>query len=94
MKGHYKACQSCGKPLSVDGRNNGTEVNGCICDKYCLSCYQGGKFIHGNISLEEMKVLAMQAGRYPKLLKWYYLNKLPRLERWNHEKEPASIWNM
>jgi hypothetical protein len=36
---NYKACQSCGMPLSKDELGGGTEKDGRISTKYCSHCY-------------------------------------------------------
>lgn len=50
----YSYCQSCGKTLSRVLRNYGTERNGQNSPCFCIDCYQNGKFVFPDISLDEM----------------------------------------
>ncbi|MEW6087148.1 MAG: zinc ribbon domain-containing protein [bacterium] len=46
-------CQSCGMPLEgVD--DYGTDTDGSKNNEYCCYCFQKGKFIEPNISMDEM----------------------------------------
>ncbi|MFW5804335.1 MAG: zinc ribbon domain-containing protein [bacterium] len=87
----YKVCQSCGMPLSSDGKNNGTEANGTICLKYCNFCYYKGKFVFSNISVREMKELIVQNTKYPRVMKWFYMSKIGKLERWNQNLDQNKV---
>lgn len=82
-----KQCQSCGMPLNnkKTGDCRGTESDGSKSETYCSLCYKDGKFIGGDCTLDEMKVIVDKAlkeqGR-GRIMRWMAQKQLPRLERW------------
>jgi hypothetical protein len=76
-------CQSCSMPL--DGENNGTEADGSRSVMYCQMCYEDGKFIDPELTLEEMKAIVDRSLRekgWNRFKRWATLAYLPSLERW------------
>ena len=80
-------CQSCGMPMDKDPKGGGTEKDGSKSKKYCSFCYQKGKFVGGDMALEEYQKFLKKA--YLKhgtneFLTWLWTRKffLKNLERW------------
>lgn len=70
-----------------NGENAGTESDGIKSLKYCNLCYQNGKFIHPDQTLEEMKVIvdnALKEKGWIAPMRWLTKMQLPRLERWKN----------
>lgn len=53
MEPKNSICQSCGMPLDKDLNKGGTTADKSKSEKYCSFCFQDGKFLDGNISLQE-----------------------------------------
>ena len=80
----YKNCQSCGMPLKQD-EGEATNEDGSISLKYCSYCYEKGKFLQPDMTVDEMKVLVkekMKEMGFPKFLAWIVTFGVPKLERW------------
>lgn len=85
-----KFCQSCGMPLTLDGKDiRGTEVNGTPSPKYCSYCYRDGQFIEPDITFDEMLVRGKKGifegkGNFimKSFMSWGYPFQLKKLERW------------
>lgn len=82
-----KQCQSCGMPLVTKnaGDCRGTEADNTKSDKWCKLCYENGKFIGPDCTLDEMKVIvdkALTEKGSGRLMRWLALKQLPTLERW------------
>lgn len=76
-------CQSCSMPL--DGKDNGTEKDGSMSQKYCAMCYEKGEFITPNMTLEEMTKIvdnALKEKGWGKFRRYLAKGMLPKLERW------------
>jgi Putative zinc ribbon domain len=83
-----KNCQSCGMPLSRDDREGGTNVDGSKNEMYCSHCYQRGRFVMPNITVQQMqeRVKTKLAGAgAPRLLAALLTRRIPRLKRWRSE---------
>lgn len=82
-----KQCQSCGMPLQTKkaGDCRGSEADGTKSEKWCKLCYESGKFITPDCSLDEMKTIvdnALKEQDSGRLMRWMAQKQLPRLERW------------
>lgn len=53
-------CQSCAMPL-VKPEDFGTDETGIRNNEYCHFCFQNGKFVSENISMEEMIEISAKA---------------------------------
>ena len=75
-------------PLSRDERGGGTNVDGSRSEMYCSHCYQGGRFVMPNITVQQMqdrvKAKLAEAGA-PRLLAALLTRRIPRLKRWRSE---------
>jgi hypothetical protein len=77
-------CQSCGMPLD-DNNLLGTEKDGSKSHDYCTYCYQQGKFLNPEMTLEEMRSLVkkiMEEKKIPASIIEAGINQLPTLDRW------------
>lgn len=86
-----KQCQSCGMPLQTAkaGDCRGTEADGSKSEKWCKLCYEKGKFLRPDCTLDEMKVIvddALKEQGSGKVMRWLAQKQLPRLERWKNTK--------
>lgn len=76
-------CQSCSMPL--DGKNNGTEADGSLSQKYCNLCYEKGAFKDPNLTMEQMQaktIEVLRAKHWPKIMAKLAAKQIPKLERW------------
>lgn len=76
-------CQSCSMPL--DGKDNGTEKDGSLSQKYCAMCYENGEFRTPDMTLEEMTKIvdkALSDKGWGRTRRWLARSYLPKLERW------------
>ena len=76
-------CQSCSMPL--DGKDNGTEKDGSLSQKYCAMCYKDGKFLDPDLTLEEMiKTVddVLKEKGWGRIRRWLARGYIPKLERW------------
>lgn len=84
----YSNCQSCGMPLKRDAKGGGTNADGSKSVMYCSNCYDQGKFILPEITLNEMKERVkskLKEFGFPGFLAGIYTKNIPKLERWkNH----------
>ncbi|GKQ42479.1 hypothetical protein RD055328_04020 [Companilactobacillus sp. RD055328] len=78
-----KFCQSCGMPLTKENLAAGSKM-------YCNMCYENGKFIEPDITLEEMKargIKGIEDGNDGVIKKFFikasYPMMLKKLKRWN-----------
>jgi len=80
-------CQSCGYPLQKE-EDKGTNADGTRNEEYCSMCFNDGKFIQSDITMEGMIELAakglsefdpnMSYGQ----AKEYVSKVIPQLKRW------------
>ena len=85
-----KQCQSCGMPLQSKeaGDCRGTESDSSKSEKWCKLCYQNGKFVGGDCTLDDMKKIVDDALRKQgrgRLMRWMAQKQLPHLERWKNK---------
>ncbi len=81
-------CQSCGMPLNKE-ENWGTNEDNSKTDEYCKFCFENGKFIDANLTLDEVIEKSVQMSK--KL--WMPEDKaceianstIPNLKRWHQE---------
>lgn len=67
------------------GDCRGNEKDGSKSEKFCSLCYEDGKFIQPDITLDEMKGVvdkALKEQHWPGPLRWAAKKQLPKLERW------------
>ena len=81
-------CQSCGMPLKKDD-DFGTDEDGSKNKEYCFHCFQGGKFLDEEITLQE-KInknvkFGVQMGMTEEVAKDMAENILPKLKRWQNK---------
>ncbi|MCM3901219.1 MAG: zinc ribbon domain-containing protein, partial [Pyrinomonadaceae bacterium] len=53
-------CQSCGMPLKADPKGGGTNADGSLSNEYCNFCYQNGKLINPEMTIDEMRALIIE----------------------------------
>jgi len=85
MKISYKNCQSCGMPLKRDEKGGGTNSDGSKSTVYCSRCYDNGKFINPNMTLDEMKALVkgkLKEFGFPGFIAGFFTSNIPKLKRW------------
>lgn len=78
-------CQSCGMPLEKDAKGGGTNSDGTKSTEYCSLCFEGGKFVHPDFSVEQMQahcVKALKGHGMPGFMAWIFTRGLPKLGRW------------
>ena len=72
-------------PLSKDPRGGGSEANGTKNLMYCSHCYQKGKFVLPDISVDQMVERVktkMKAIGFPGFMAGFFTRRIPKLERW------------
>ena len=87
MEHHFAICQSCGMPLEKDPNKGGTNGDGSLSKMYCSFCFKDGKFLDGNISLQEkiennVRIAVNQMKMPEKEARQMAEKILPTLERW------------
>ena len=78
-------CQSCGMPLKADPKRGGTNADGNLSNEYCSFCYQNGKLVNPEMTIDEMRVLIIdKLGEkgYPRFIARFFTIGLDRLKRW------------
>ena len=86
METIFKNCQSCSMPMKTDDKR-GTEADGSKSNMYCVHCYEDGKFISPDITLDEMKERVkgvMKGVGIPGFLTGMFTKGIPKLERWKN----------
>jgi hypothetical protein len=82
----YKNCQSCGMPLKRDEKGGGTNADGTRSMMYCSHCYENGRFVLPDISVEQMQARVrekiVEMGM-PGFIAGIFTRKIPKLARWN-----------
>ena len=85
MNQTYKNCQSCGMPLKRDEKGGGTNADGSKSTMYCSHCYENGRFVLPDITVEQMqsrvreKVIEFGV---PFFLAGFFTRRIPKLARW------------
>ena len=77
-------------PLKKSPNGGGTNSDGSISKQYCAYCYENGQFKQPNISAEEMQEFVknkMKEIGFPGFLAGFFVNGIPKLARWSHEKK-------
>jgi len=85
MSKTYKHCQSCGMPLKRDEHGGGTNADGSKSGMYCSHCYQDGRFVIPNTTVEETQTRVRQKLKefgFPGFLCGLFTRRIPRLDRW------------
>ncbi|PYI87588.1 MAG: hypothetical protein DME26_05740 [Verrucomicrobia bacterium] len=80
-----KDCQSCGMPLKRDAQGGGTNADGSKSTMYCSHCYQKGKFLLPDVTVEEMQARVrdkLAEVGIPRFLMGMFIRRIPKLERW------------
>jgi len=88
MNNLYKNCQSCGMPLKKDS-DRGTNAGGTMNGTYCAHCFQNGKFVLPDITVEQMKERVkgkLKQFGIPGFLSGFFTRGIPKLERWRKEQ--------
>lgn len=78
-------CQSCYMPLNKDPKGGGTEAGGGKSEKYCSYCYEEGKFLWPDATVEEMRAFVidqMVKMKYPRFIAKLLTMNMKKLERW------------
>ena len=81
----YKSCQSCGMPLKRDELGGGTETDGSRNTRYCSHCYQNGRFVQPDLTVDGMQARVrarMVEIGFPRFLGALFTRGIPKLERW------------
>ncbi len=80
-----KFCQSCGMPLKK-GANSGTEKDGSKSLDYCYKCYENGKFIGEDATLEAMREIVLnhmkKEMKIPRFIGKILTANMKNLKRW------------
>ena len=85
MPDTYRNCQSCGMPLARDVKGGGTDADGSKSAKYCSNCYQQGKYVMPDMTMDQMKDRVkgkLKEFGIPGFLSWVFTRNIPKLERW------------
>lgn len=85
MKKTNKNCQSCGMPLKRDQQGGGTNADGSRSTVYCSHCYQQGKFVLPDLTMEQMQARVrdkLAEIGIPRFLAGIFTKRIPKLERW------------
>lgn len=72
------------------GDCRGSEVDGTKSEKWCKLCYENGKFINPDTTLDEMKVIvddALKEQGSGRIMRWLAQKQLPTLERWKSKAQ-------
>ena len=82
-------CQSCGMPLKADPKGGGTNADGSHSNEYCSLCYQSGKLINPEMTIDEMRALIIEKlgeKGYPRFIARFFTIGLDRLKRWRDRR--------
>ncbi len=85
MEKMYKNCQSCGMPLKRDEKGGGTNADGSKSHMFCSKCYEQGKFVQPDMTVEQMQTLVkgkLKEFGFPGLVAGLFTRNIPKLERW------------
>lgn len=83
-----KVCQSCGAVIDRKNSILGTEADGSRSQLYCDHCYKDGKFLHPNLTLEEVKKHYVEKFVELKVPRWVaklMVRSVDKLERWKNK---------
>lgn len=85
MEKTYKNCQSCGMPMKRDEKGGGTNADGSKNGMFCSKCYEQGKFIQPDMTVEQMQTLVkgkLKEFGFPGIVAGLFTKNIPKLERW------------
>jgi len=88
MEKVYKNCQSCGMHLKKSPNGGGTNADGTISKVYCGYCFENGKFIHPDWSVNQMQEFVknkMKEMGFPGFLARFFTKRIPKLKRWQNK---------
>jgi len=88
MDQEFKKCQSCGMPLKKSPNGGGTNANKTISKMYCAFCYENGKFINPDWTVNEMQAFVknkMKEMGFPNFLAGFFSKGISKLERWKNK---------
>jgi hypothetical protein len=74
-------------PLKADPKGGGTNADGTLSRKYCSYCYQSGRFVNPDMTVDEMGELVVEKLRergFPRFVAKFFARGLDRLERWQN----------
>jgi hypothetical protein len=72
-------------PLKADPKGGGTNADGGLSSEYCSFCYQNGKFIDPDMTIDEMRALVVEKlaeKGFPRFVARFFAIGLDRLKRW------------
>ena len=75
-------------PLSKDEHGGGTEADGSKNGMYCSHCYQKGRFVLLDITMEQMQERVkgkIKEMGFPGFLAGFFTKGIPKLERWKQK---------
>lgn len=88
MQKTYKNCQSCGMPLNRDEEGGGTNADGSRNERYCSHCFQFGRFVLPDITVEQMQARVcdqISESGIPRFVANLLSKSVPKLERWQED---------
>jgi len=84
-----KSCQSCGIPMKRDPQRGGSNCDGSLNTEYCSLCFENGKFLHTNFTVEDMQKYCInkitECGS-PRFIAWLCTRGIPNLNRWSTKR--------
>lgn len=84
----YKNCQSCGMPIKKDKKGGGTNADGSKSTMYCSLCYENGKFISPDMTVQQMQNLVknkLKEMGFPGFIAGIFTKGIPKLKRWQEQ---------
>lgn len=84
----YKNCQSCGMPMKKDKKGGGTNTDGSKSTMYCSLCYENGKFISPDMTVQQMQNLVknkLKEMGFPGFIAAIFTKGIPKLKRWQEQ---------
>ena len=77
-------------PLKRDEQGGGTNADGSKSAIYCSHCFQQGKFVLPDLTVDQMQARVRQKlveFGFPGFLAGLFTRRLPKLERWNPQSQ-------
>jgi hypothetical protein len=71
--------------MKRDEKGGGTNADGTKSNRYCSTCYEGGKFTNPEMTVTEMQALVkgkLKEFGFPGFLAGMFTKGIPNLERW------------
>jgi hypothetical protein len=72
-------------PLKADPKRGGTNSDGSLNNEYCSLCFEHGKLVNPEMTIDEMRALVIgKLGEkgYPRFIARFFTIGLDRLNRW------------